>query len=184
MNCSEFVARFSDYVDGTAPPADAEAMEEHVGGCESCRRYKTVVEHGADLLRSLPAPELQEDFGPRLQHRLFHVQEERSFSEAATSRAPAFTIFGIAVLLTAVAWSPLLRGSAPVVQLDPIVVDRAPSMLRVRSVDMQRQPLELRASPALDQGLWDDTRLYEYSPLSRRYVDDLRASQVGLAPGR
>lgn len=183
MNCSEFVARFTDYVDGDAPPADVEAMEEHLGGCESCRRYRTVVEHGAALLRSLPAPELQEDFEPRLQHRLYHVQEERSLSEHATSRTPAFAVFGIAVLLTAVAWSPLLRGSAPVVQLEPIVVDRAPTAPRVRPVNGERRPLELRPAPALDAGLWEDTRLYEYSPLSRRY-DDLRTRQVGLAPSR
>jgi anti-sigma factor RsiW len=181
MNCSEFVARFTDYRDGAAPPEDVEAMEKHLGGCESCRRYKTVVEHGAALLRSLPAPELREDFEPRLQHRLYHVQEERSLSEHATSRTPAFAVFGIAVLLTAVAWSPLLRASAPVVQLEPIVVDRAPTAPRIRLVSTQRRPLELRAAPALDEGLWADTRLYEYSPLSRRY-DDLRLRQVGLAP--
>jgi anti-sigma factor RsiW len=183
MNCSEFVGRFTDYVDGDAAPEDVGAMEEHLGGCESCRRYKTVVEHGAELLRSLPAPELREDFEPRLQHRLYHVLEERAVSEHATSRTPAFAVFGIAVLLTAVAWSPLLKGSAPVVQLEPIVVDRAPATPRVRPVGAQRRPLELRATPALDLGLWDDTRLYEYSPLSRRY-DDLRTRQVGLAPGR
>ena len=181
MNCSEFVARFTDYVDGDAPPEDVGAMEEHLGGCESCRRYKTVVENGAALLRSLPAPELREDFEPRLQHRLYHVHEERSLSEHATSRTPAFAVFGIALLLTAVAWSPLLRGSAPVVQLEPIVVDRAPVAPRIRPVSTQRRPLQLRSEPALDEGLWDDTRFYEYTPLSRRY-DDLRPRQVGLAP--
>ncbi|HUP53124.1 MAG TPA: zf-HC2 domain-containing protein [Longimicrobiales bacterium] len=182
MNCSEFVSRFTDYVDGTALAGDVQAMEEHLGGCESCRRYKTVVEHGAQLLRSLPAPELREDFEPRLQHRLYHVLEERSIPETVTSRAPALTVFGIAVLLTAVAWSPLLRGSAPVVELEPIIVDRAPSTLRVRPVSTERRPLELRAEPELAGGLWDDTRLYEYTPLSRRYEDDLRTRQVGLAP--
>ncbi|HUF75957.1 MAG TPA: zf-HC2 domain-containing protein [Longimicrobiales bacterium] len=182
MNCSEFVARFTDYADGEAPPTDVEAMEEHLGSCESCRRYRSVVEHGAALLRSLPAPELREDFQPRLQHRLYHVQEERSLPEQVTSRTPAFAVFGIALLLTAVAWSPLLRGSAPVIQLEPIVVDRAPTAPRVRPVSTQRRPLQLRAAPALNEGLWDDTRLlYEYSPLSRRY-DDLRPRQVGLAP--
>jgi len=185
MDCSEFVARFTDYVDGTAPATDAAAMQAHLDGCESCRRYKTVVEHGAELLRSLPEPELREDFEPRLQHRLYHVLEERTLSEHATSRTPAFAVFGIAVLLTAVAWSPLLRGGAPVVQLDPIVVDRAPAPVpRIRPVSAPRRPLQVRLAPALDGGLFDDTRLYEYTPLSRRYEDDLRARQVGLAPDR
>jgi anti-sigma factor RsiW len=182
MNCSEFVAHFTDYVDGAAPPADVRAMEEHLGRCDSCRRYKTVVEHGAELLRSLPAPELREDFEPRLQHRLYHLREERLLPEAATSRTPALTVVGIALLLTAVAWSPLLRTSAPVVELPPIVVDRAPSTLRLFP-GAERSPLRLRAEPALDQGLWDDTRFYEYTPLSRRYEGDLRTRQVGLDGG-
>ena len=184
MTCSEFVARFTDYVDGAAPPVDMRAMEEHLSGCDSCCRYKTVVEHGAHLLRSLPVPELREDFEPRLQHRLYHVQEERLLSEAATSRTPALTVVGIALFLTAVAWSPLLRASAPVVELPPIVVDRAPSPLRLLPAASGRGSLRLRAEPALDQGLWDDTRFYEYTPLSRRYDGDLRTRQVGLDGGR
>ena len=185
MNCSELVARFTDYVDGVAPPEDLGAMEEHLARCDSCRRYKTVVEHGAELLRSLPAPELREDFEPRLQHRLYHVLEEREHLGAPTSRTPALTVLGIAVLLTAVAWSPLLRTSAPVVELPPIVVDRAPQTFRIRPIAAQESALRLRAAPVLDQGLWDDTRLYEYSPLSRRYDRDLRARPVvGLAGDR
>ena len=184
MTCSEFVARFTDYVDGAAPPADARAMEEHLATCGSCRRYKTVVEHGAQLLRSLPTPELREDFEPRLQHRLYHVQEELTLTTQPTSRTPALTVLGIAVLLTAVAWAPLLRTGAPVVELEPIVVNRAPTPPRVRPASLQPRPLQLRAEPALDNGLWDDTRLYEYSPLSRRYESDMRTRQVGLAPDR
>lgn len=159
-------------------------MDEHLVHCESCRRYKSVVEHGAALLRSLPAPELREDFEPRLQHRLYHVQEERSLPDHVSSRAPALTVVGIALLLTVVAWSPLLRGSAPVVELEPIVVTQAPSPIRLRVSSVRTRSLELRAGPTLEAGLWDDARLYEYSPLSRRYENDLRPRQVGLAPGR
>ncbi len=184
MNCSDFVARFTDYVDDAAPPALVQAMEEHLDGCVSCRRYQAVVEHGAELLRSLPAPELREDFEPRLQHRLYHVQEELTLSTHATSRTPALTVFAIAVLLTAVAWSPLLREGAPVVELEPIVVNRAPPAPRIRPAALQARAIEPRVAPTLDAGLWEDTRLYEYSPLSRRYQSELRAVQVGLAPDR
>jgi anti-sigma factor RsiW len=184
MTCSDFVARFTDFSDGDAPPEDVRAMQEHLAGCESCRRYKTVVEHGAELLRALPTPELRDDFEPRLQHRLYHVQEERYLEGAATSRAPALTVLGIAVVLTAVAWSPLLWGGAPVVELDPIVVDHAPPRLQVRPASMGPRAFDARTAPGLDGGLWEDTRLYEYSPLSRRYGDDPRTRQVGLGPDR
>ncbi len=74
-------------------------------------------------------------------------------------------MLGIALVLTAVAWSPLLRGGDPVIELEPIVVDRAPSPLRVLPASAQR----LQPAPDLDGRLWENTRLYEYSPLSRRY---------------
>ena len=80
MNCSELIASFTDYIDGSAPSHEVRAMEEHLLGCDSCRRYKAVLEHGSTLLQSLPSEELREDFAPRLQHRLYHVQEERSLA--------------------------------------------------------------------------------------------------------
>jgi len=177
MDCSNLIDRFTDYLDGSAATEEIRAMEAHLAGCPSCRRYKVVLENGASLLRSLPKAELRDDFAPRLQHRLYHVQEERSLSEHAASGAPALAVFGIAVLLAAVAWAPLLRGSAPVVELQPIVVDRAPTrvsprtdgIMNVRSVD----------DPVLDRNLWDGATLYEYSQLGRRAP---QPRQVGLAP--
>jgi anti-sigma factor RsiW len=180
MTCSDFVARFTDYLDGSAPPEDVRAMSEHLDGCDSCRRYKTVIERGASVLRSLPEPELRDDFAPRLQHRLYHVQEERAPSEHVTSGAPALTVLGIAIMLTAAAWSPLLRGSDPVVELAPIVVSHAPTRLRVVPASTQA----VLPPPELDGRLWENTRLYEYSPLSRRYDDGPRPRQVGFDAGR
>jgi anti-sigma factor RsiW len=180
MNCSDFVALFSDYEDGTASPADVVLLEEHLTACARCRRYKAVVERGAEVLRSLPAPELREDFVPRLQHRLYRAQESFA-SEATASRTPAFAVFGVAVLLTVVAWSPLLRATPPVVELAPIVVDRAPVQpFPLRAASARDRPLQLWREPALDVGLWDDTRLYEYSALSRRYDRSMEPRQVGL----
>jgi hypothetical protein len=183
MTCTEFVARFTDYEDGIASAADVEAMEEHLGRCVSCRRYKAVVERGAALLRSLPVPELREDFAPRLQNRLYRIQESLP-PEPNASRTPAVAVFGVAVLLTVVAWSPFLLGSPPVIELPPIVVDRAPEPPPARSANLQERPLELRSAPELDLGLWDDTRLYEYSALSRRYDGSARTRQVGFVPNR
>jgi anti-sigma factor RsiW len=181
MNCSDFVTRFTDYLDGSVPADEVREMDEHLEGCDSCRRYKTVVEHGASVLRSLPAPELREDFAPRLQHRLYHVQEERVLPDHVASRAPALTVLGIAVVLTAVAWSPLLRSGDPVIELEPIVVDHAPpAPLRILPASMPGSA----SVPDLQGRLWDNTRLYEYSPLSRRYEDRMRPRQVGLEAGR
>ncbi|HKJ01512.1 MAG TPA: zf-HC2 domain-containing protein, partial [Longimicrobiales bacterium] len=76
MTCTEFVDGFSEYHDGTASEAQIRRAEDHLASCPRCRRYREVVVQGAALLRSLPPPDVQEDFVPRLQHRLYHVDEE------------------------------------------------------------------------------------------------------------
>lgn len=182
MDCSELIASFTDYIDGSAPSHTVRAMEAHLAHCDSCRRYKVVLEHGSSLLQSLPPAELREDFVPRLQHRLYNVQEGRSSSDQATSGAPALTVLGIAVLLTAVAWAPMLRASAPLVQLEPIVVDRAPQRLQFAPAGPVRMLSPVPQDKELDIDLWDDARLYEYSQLNRRYQGDVQTRQVGLAP--
>lgn len=186
MNCTTFVARFTDYLDGVLSSADGRAMEQHLEGCVSCVRYKNVVEHGRSVLLSLPVPELRDDFSSRLEHRLLHVADEQVLPDEVASRAPALAVLGIAVLLTVVAWSPLLLGGAPVVQLAPIVVDHAPTRMRTLPMGLSVQPAsdDPEGLPVLDRQLWDDTRLYEYSALSRRYPETVQYRQVGLATGR
>jgi hypothetical protein len=184
MDCTTFVSRFTDYLDGVLSRDEGLAMEGHLERCGSCLRYKNVVEHGRSVLLSLPAPELCEDFSSKLEHRLFRAADGLSPSDAVASRAPALAVFGIAVLLTVVAWAPFLRGGSPLVQLEPIVVDHAPT---------SHQPIPTllagRRDPAQDLGevdsrLWEDLTLYEFSPLSRRYPESARARQVGLQTGR
>jgi hypothetical protein len=182
MNCSELIERFTDYLDGTAATEDVRAIEAHLSGCASCRRYKVVLEHGSSLLRSLPGAELRDDFAPRLQHRLYHVHDERSLSEHVASGAPAMAVFGIAVLLAAVAWAPLLRASAPVVELQPIVVDREPSRLPPSPV-INAQSGD-PGYPVLVRDLWDGATLYEYSRLNSGVPGGPQHRQVGLAPDR
>ena len=177
MTCSDFVTRFTNYFDGSAPPEEFEAIEKHLQRCDSCVRYRNVLEHGAAVLRSLPEPELREDFGPRLRHRLYHVDDHRAVS-AHQSGAPALAVLGIAILLTALAWAPALRGRSPDVVLEPIVVDRAPRGA-VRFTSLAPPGTFSTKNPAdLDNGLWDNTLLYEYSALSQRYRQRARLRRL------
>lgn len=182
MNCSDLVAQLTDYLDGRTSEAEGEAIEAHLAGCSSCVRYKNVVEHGPELLRSLPAPELREDFRPRLKHRLYHVDDERVLAAHAASGTPALTVVGIAILLTTVAWSPTLFSGAPSVELPPIVVNREPTRLPVQPAN--GTPPGTFSSKSddgdLDEGLWANTLLYDYSPLSRRYDQRARGRQAGI----
>ena len=182
MNCSDLVARFTDFLDGSASEEEVVAFEGHLEACESCVRYRAVLEQGSELLRSLPEPELREDFAPRLQHRIYHVDDERVIQDHAASGAPALTVLGIAVLLAAVAWSPTFFGGHPVVQLAPIVVDRAPTRSPFRPASTTPPGTFSTKTPAdLAEGLWANTLLYDYSPLSQRY--DQRARGRRRASG-
>lgn len=74
--CSVFLARHSAYLDDELLPRERAAHERHQAACASCARYARVLASGVDVLRSLPALEPSPDFEARLQHRLFHVQDE------------------------------------------------------------------------------------------------------------
>ncbi len=184
MTCLEFVEIYSDVHDGTASPETVRAAEEHLSACASCRRYRRVVERGADLLRALPAPEVGEDFVPRLQSRLLHEEQEAFLRRHANSGATALAVVGMALLLTFVAWAPALRRSAPVVELAPIVVSDPPRPARA-PVSFTAFALQSTATvrPA---DLWGDARtlLFQYSRLARRTGTASASGPSGGAQGR
>ncbi|NNF12397.1 MAG: hypothetical protein HKN72_04205 [Gemmatimonadetes bacterium] len=179
MNCSQVVTHFTDYLDGIASAEAAAAVEEHLEGCPTCVRYEKVLRNGSELLRTLPDPELREDFVPRLQHRLFDVDNERAIRATADSGAPAMTVAAIAVLLAVIAWSPVLFNGSPVVQLEPIVVDRAPARSAARPTSVTPPGTFSTATPdGLPEGLWANTLLYDYTPLSQRYEQRARVRRT------
>ena len=185
MNCSDYVSAFTDYLDGSVPQDAVRAFEAHVESCPACGRYRVVVEKGAELLRSLPEPELTEDFGPRLQHRLYRVDEEPALDSAA-SATPAMTVVGMALLLTAIAWSPTLWQGAPEIVLQPIVVDQPPAQRPIRPLSAMPRDMPTRPVSDFERGLWDNAHalLYEYSPLSQRYRRRAGASRAGIDQDR
>jgi len=181
MGCAEFVQSFSDIQDGLVPERVRREAEAHLRACPSCRRYRRVVLQGGELLRSLPALEVPEDFRPRLRHRLYHVHDEAALAEHSGSGTSALTALGMAVILTFAAWSPALRHEPPVVDLEPIVVSRPPVRFAALVV---RLPLRTSRSVLWDgsRGLWDDAPalLLEYSPLSERYGRRPTLRRAGL----
>ena len=123
MTCDEFLTHYSDYLDECFGPADAARWGAHISECPSCARYDRVMRRGLTLVRELPPMVPGEDFTPRLQHRLYHVQDELIGSrERGLGRVTLFA--GAAVLLVAVAWSPLARPdlfrSAPAADAHPV----------------------------------------------------------------
>lgn len=177
MNCTEVVKSFTDYLDGSVSEGEAAAIDAHLEGCRSCVRYRNVLVHGSDVLRSLPRPELREDFEPRLQHRLYHVDDERALSHAASGTS-AMTVLGIALLLTAVAWSPTLftgSGNRPA----PAAV--ADNRVPVRAAPQPASPPGTFSSKSDDRsdGIFEGEELWPYTELSQRY--DQRGRELGFS---
>lgn len=108
MTCQEFLVRHAEFMDELLPPLEVARWEAHLSACASCARYDRVVRQGIRILRASPQVEPSSDFFPRLQHRLYNLEDEMR----AGSRGPgagAMASLAIAGVLALLAWSPLLR---------------------------------------------------------------------------
>jgi len=102
MNCREFLARHTEYVDGLVQPAVGALMRHHARTCASCARYDRVVRRGAELARQLlPTLEVSPDFAARVQHRLFHVRDD--MARRRGSLTPAYAAAAAVLLVSATA---------------------------------------------------------------------------------
>ncbi len=170
MDCSEFLSQFSEFYDAPrGAPVRLEA-EAHIAACGKCARYHEVVSRSVALLHEMPKAELAESFRPRLQHRLFHLNDGGSVARSGRGSAiPAATVLGMAILLTGIAWSPMIGSGVPEVHLPAIVVSGPPISDPVLGPDgLGVTPVSSGLFPG---GLWSDaeTLLFEYSPMSERY---------------
>ncbi len=185
MNCKEFYRVFSEYHDGVASDDVASSVEAHLTSCASCAAYGRVIAEGVSVLRGQGDVEVTEDFQARLHHRLLHVDEEDALLSHSNSGATAVAVLSIALVLTAVAWSPMLRPGLPQVELSPLVVSAPPPRVRARPVNaFSVQPGRTSVPVARNAGLWDDAHqlLFEYSRLSQRYRQRALARQAGFEP--
>jgi hypothetical protein len=188
MDCSEFIARFSDYYDRSMGQDVAGPMEAHLNGCASCRRYHRVVREGGQMLRSLPRPDLPADFRPRLQHRIYHVDDEAVLPRSSGSGTTGATAFAMAVLLTLAAWTPTIKDAPTSVTLSPDLAETFEDPVTSSEPSPERlfQPASvLTEGPPEVKGLWNQTHshslLYEYSLLSTdRTRQRIRLRQTGL----
>jgi hypothetical protein len=185
MNCSEFLSSFTTFYDAAPGSPERAAAEEHLGCCESCQRYVDVVDRGVSMLKAMPAPALPTNFGSRLEHRLMHVMdEENRFRSGTESAIPVVTILGMAILLTAVAWTPKLLRSTPEVVIAPIVVSEPPE--DSAPFGTARPPFllgDVNPSPLrMGEGLFDDptSLFYQYSPLAAKYRNSGLLRRTGL----
>lgn len=187
MECSEFLQRFSEYHDGSLDEESANRFDGHLQGCPSCRRYQEVVAKGGELFRSLDPVEVPEDFRPRLQHRIYHVEDDDVLHGAGgSSGVPAATALGMAVLLALVAWSPSLRAPEPEVELAPITAAQPTEREPRRAVSLERplvlQPVERVRFVGDDRELWARSHelLFQFSSLYQGQRSSSVLRRVGV----
>jgi hypothetical protein len=170
LDCSDFLKDYSGFRDGSLDEVRITAMKSHLASCRSCGRYDRVIEGGVDLLRGLPEIEPSPDFLPRLQHRIYHLEDAGVLREQRASGASAVLLSGIALAIGATAWAPLVRTTPPVVELPPIVAHAPHKVEAIQHL--------FRAGPLLTNpngGMGAGTLFHEYSPLGRFASTPLRA---------
>lgn len=122
MDCQKFLAGYSEWRDGTLSWAERVEFEVHVDECPSCARYDHVVSGGVDVLHGLPELEVSEDFGERLRHSLYHVDEEMRLERRRGTPVVATGTLAIAATLAAAAWVPLMQPRETVGTLPAVAV--------------------------------------------------------------
>lgn len=126
MTCKDFLTIFSEYRDGVLDPRERRRADRHLDGCPSCRRYRRVVDDGVEALRARRPLPVSADFRPRLRHRLYHVEDGDVLGpgspDSRGSGVSGLAAAGMALLLTIVAWSPVVRPPEVEVTLSPVVV--------------------------------------------------------------
>ncbi len=122
MVCKEFVERHTEYLDDTLAAGERRRFDAHLEGCGSCRRYQRVLTRGLAAWRALPRVTTSPDFLPRLQHRLYHVDESPKRSwRGQVGRAAAIAVASAGLFTLGVS-----NGSQPLlveVQLPPVMAD-------------------------------------------------------------
>lgn len=124
MDCDTFLNGHSDYRDGLLMLPDRVAFEAHLRECASCARYDRVLAGGVQVLRAQPELDVSDDFMDRLQHRLYHVDDE--MAAARRRRGPvsrgAAAALAAAASIAAVALVPQIfpGASSTVTMLQPV----------------------------------------------------------------
>jgi len=121
MNCAEFLARYSEYRDGTVTaPRELRRFRRHIAVCPRCRAFDAALQDGVAVLRDAPAVTPSPSFRRRLEARL---AAERA--GAATPRAPVLVRLAAALLVLAamslVGWEAVRRAAPGVVPSLPPV---------------------------------------------------------------
>ncbi|MBT8335173.1 MAG: hypothetical protein KJO11_01125 [Gemmatimonadetes bacterium] len=173
MTCSEFIESFSDYIDENAPQQVLAAARRHRDACPRCQRYEVVYRRGCSVL-SQDSLEVDEHFHGRLQHRLYHVDDEKALARSTAGYHPVVMVLGTAALVAGLVGVPVVLAPDPEVELSPIVVsapEARPLGLRIPLPSLLPTSLSPAALELEGDDLWHRPAdlFYEYAPVRAHY---------------
>jgi len=153
-DCDRFLQEYSDYRDGALSAEREVEFREHVVACPCCARYDRVLRAGSELLAGLPSEQPQDDFMPRLQHRLYNVDEGLTEMPAHRFAGGAALVGMAAVGLLALFWLPFAATVPVEMQLDPVAAYVPPAV----EGDV---PSLFRQGPFVDASIRDGAEILE-----------------------
>jgi hypothetical protein len=103
MDCSEFLAKYSEFRDGLiTDPAALLALDRHRRACRRCARYHSAVARGVDVLRALdelePSPAFRRELRARLAAAVLSAQPRPALTPAALAAAVLVAVAGALLL--------------------------------------------------------------------------------------
>ena len=141
--CRKFLAGYSDYRDACLSSEDRSFFVDHLARCASCRRYDRVIRTGVRVLRDpIETPVGASMTMAEVRLRATAAERDSLALGTAGSGVALSAAVAVALLLAAVAWSPLFSGTTPEV--------RTPAVAAVASPPASAPtfaPLETRLAP-------------------------------------
>ena len=144
MQCTGFIEEYTDFRDGLLSPSRTAEFQAHMAACPACERYDRVLRDGLELLAELPEPETSDDFMPRLQHRLYNVDEGVLHTTSNRFLGSAALVAVASVGLLALFWLPFAASVPIEIELPAVAVERPPEQLVSQE---QTVPSLLRSGP-------------------------------------
>lgn len=173
--CRRFLDGYSEYRDGRLDKEDRSGLVGHMARCSSCRRYDRVIRRGVGILREqAEAPPSATTSIAEVRRRATASERESLALGTAGSGVTLSAAVLVALLLAAVAWSPLFSGATREVDMPPVAAG-APTPPGVPSF----APLETRSAADLRRSdVWDTV----HSLFVERGLGRVRESGAGADP--
>lgn len=167
MQCTGFLEEYTDFRDGRLSPDREAQFRAHMEACPACERYDRILNSGIDLLAELPQPEASDDFMPRLQHRLYNVDQGVLDSSSNHFLGSAALVAVAAVGLLALFWLPFAASVPVEIELPAVAVERPAEQL---VSDQEQVPSLLRSGPFVQPAsLLDEPRKQSFLDGERQW---------------